>query len=67
MNPVLPFLLFFRWWSVSKATRMLSVMRRSDTKALWVSDTSLGRIFLSRFAMAFEIILYMTLHRLMGR
>ena len=48
------------------ATRMLSDMKRSNMKALCVSDTSLGRIFLSQLAMVFEIILYMTLHRLMG-
>ena len=35
--------------------------------ALYVSDTSLGRIFFRRLAMVLEIILYITLQRLMGQ
>ena len=67
INPNLPFLLFLWWCKVSKAIRMLSEIRRLDMKALWVSDTSLGMIFLRWFAIVLEIILYMTLQRLMGR
>ena len=57
INPNFPFLLFFRWWSVSNATRMLSEINLSDMKALWVFDTSLGSSFFRRFAMVLEIIL----------
>ena len=46
VNHVLPFLLFFRWWRVLKAMRILSVIRQSDMNALCVSDTNFGRIFL---------------------
>ena len=63
---VFPVLLFFRWCKVSKATRMLFVIRRLDRKVLWDSETSFGRHFLRRLAMVLEISLYMTLQRLIG-
>ena len=57
MNPNFPFLLFFRWWSVSNATRILSEINLSDMNALCVSETSLGSYFFRQFAMVLEIIL----------
>ena len=66
IEPVFPVLLFFRWCKVSKATRMLSVIRQLDGNVLWDSETSFGRHFLRRLAMVLEISLYMTLQRLMG-
>ena len=66
IEPVFPVLLFFRWCKVSKATRMLSVIRRLDRNVLWDSKTSFGRHFLRRLAMVLEISLYMTLQRLIG-
>ena len=66
IKPVFPFLLFFRWWKVSKATRILFEISLSDMKAFCVSKTSLGRIFFNWFAMVWETILYRTLQRLMG-
>ena len=49
------------------AIRILSIMSWSNMNALFVSDTSLGMIFFRRLAMVLEIILYITLQRLMGQ
>ena len=57
MNPNFSFLLFFRWWSVSNATRMLSKINLSDMNELRVSETSFGSNVFRQFAMVLEIIL----------
>ena len=67
MNPDFPLLLDLRWCNGSKATRMLSKMRRFDMYALCVSETSFGKSFLKWLAMVFAIILQSMLQRLIGR
>lgn len=67
INHDFPFLLFLRWWSVLKATSILSEINLLDMKALYDSETSLRKIFFRRFPMVLEIVLYRTLQRLMGR
>ena len=46
---------------------ILSEISLPETKADSVSDTSCGNSLFSRWQSTFEIILYPTLHRLMGR
>lgn len=46
---------------------MLSDIRQLDLKALCDSETSFGIHFFRRFAIVLDIILYKTLHRLIGR
>jgi hypothetical protein len=65
-QPCVPFLLFLRKCVCSYAIKILSVIRRPGIKALWFSEIITGKIFFSRFANTFKIILYSTLHRLMG-
>lgn len=55
------------WCIVSNATSTLSVISLLGTKALWELLTTPGRIFLGRFAKTLARILYITLHRLIGR
>ena len=50
----------------SKATKILSDMRRLLVKALWCSVIIFGNILLSLFAKTLEKILYNTLHKLIG-
>ena len=54
-------------WSVSKAIRILSEIRRFFVKADWCSVIIFGKMDLSLLARTLENILYRTLHKLMGR
>ena len=63
MKPILPFLLFFMWWRISNATRILSLIALFDWKALCDSEIISSRIFFNQFAKTFEINLYRMLHR----
>ena len=63
MKPILPFLLFFLWWRISNATRILSLIALFDWKALCDSEIISSRIFFNQFAKTFEINLYRMLHR----
>jgi hypothetical protein len=45
---------------------MLSVIRRPRIKALCLGATMAGKIFFNRLARTFDIILYKTLHKLIG-
>lgn len=42
------------WWSVSKATKILSEIALFDWNALWDSKIMLARTFLSLFAITLE-------------
>jgi len=56
-----------RLWTNSWAIKILSDISLSETNADCVGDTREGRIGLSLATMIFDMILYMTEQRLMGR
>ena len=65
--PILPHLFFFMLCKVSYATKMLSVINLYGTKALWELEIKFGRISFNRLTNILDMILYSTLHKLMGR
>ena len=50
-----------------RAIRMLSDINLPATKADWVSEISVGRLIFNRWHKTFNVILYRTLHELIGR
>lgn len=58
---------FLNQWNDSKATNALSVTKCPGTKALWNFPIMSERTIFNLFAIVFEIILYITLQRDIGR
>ena len=65
-DPFFPFFRVCMAWRVSYANRTLPVMSLPGTKALWVGEITERRIYFKRLAKTLEIILYITLQRLIG-
>lgn len=65
-NPFYPFWCLNRKLATSDTKIELSKIAWVGTKALYCCEIRLGEIHFSRLARTLEVILYVTLHRLMG-
>lgn len=60
-------LFFFSPWNISWAINILSEIWWHETKAVYASDINFERIRFNHWHNTFEIIVYLTLHKLIGR